>query len=119
MQYQLVDAGAVSDQIAAMMGDHIDFMKAPVGLVKDYVTSGDFHLLAFFNEQPTPITGDSHHAGAGRGFCGGQVFLLRLSKGHGPAVIARFSEALKRVCENPDFRRIRRRTCSMRWSMWP
>ena len=54
VQYQLVDAGAVSDQIAAMMGDHIDFMKAPVGLVKDYVTSGDFHLLAFFNEQRNP-----------------------------------------------------------------
>lgn len=31
VRYQLVDAGAVSDQIAAMMGDHIDFMKAPVG----------------------------------------------------------------------------------------
>lgn len=104
VQYQLVDAGAVSDQIAAMMGDHIDFMKAPVGLVKDYVTSGDFHLLAFFNEQRNPDYPEiPTMQELGVDFVVDKFFFCGFPKDTDPAVIARFSEALKRVCENPDF----------------
>ncbi len=104
IQYQLVDAGAVSDQIAAMMGDHIDFMKAPVGLVKDYVTSGDFNILAFFNEernQEYPEVPTMKELGVD--FVVDKFFFSAFPKGTDLAIVDKYSEALKRVCENPDF----------------
>ncbi|MCI8660408.1 MAG: tripartite tricarboxylate transporter substrate binding protein [Lachnospiraceae bacterium] len=104
LQYQLVDAGAVSDQIAAMMGDHIDFMKAPVGLVKDYVASGDFHVLAFFNEERNsdyPEVPTMKELGVD--FVVDKFFFCGFPKDTDPAIIDKFAKALERVCENPDF----------------
>jgi len=104
VQYQLVDAGAVSDQIAAMMGDHIDFMKAPVGLVKDYVASGDFHLLAFFNDERNADYPDvPTMKELGVDFVVDKFFFCGFPKDTDPAITQKFTEALKRVCENPDF----------------
>lgn len=104
LQYQLVDAGAVSDQIAAMMGDHIDFMKAPVGLVKDYVASGDFHLLAFFNEERNPDYPEvPTMKELGVDFVVDKFFFCGFPKDTDPAIIDKFAKALERVCENPDF----------------
>lgn len=104
VQYQLVDAGAVSDQIAAMMGDHIDFMKAPVGLVKDYVASGDFNLLAFFNEERNEDYPDvPTMKELGVDFVVDKFFFCGFPKDTDQAIINKYSEALKRVCENPDF----------------
>lgn len=104
VQYQLVDAGAVSDQIAAMMGDHIDYMKAPVGLVKDYVASGDFHILAFFNEERNPDYPDvPTMRELGVDFVVDKFFFCGFPKDTDPAIIQTFASALERVCENPDF----------------
>lgn len=104
LQYQLVDAGAVSDQIAAMMGDHIDFMKAPVGLVKDYVASGDFNLLAFFNEERNPDYPDvPTMKELGVDFVVDKFFFCGFPKDTDPAIIQKFTKALEKVCENPDF----------------
>lgn len=104
VQYQLVDAGAVSDQIAAMMGDHIDFMKAPVGLVKDYVTSGDFNLLAFFNDERNPDYPDvPTMKELDVDFVVDKFFFCGFPKDTDPAITQKFTEALKQVCENPDF----------------
>ena len=104
LQYQLVDAGAVSDQIAAMMGDHIDFMKAPVGLVKDYVASGDFHLLAFFNEERNP---DYPEVPTMKeldvDFVVDKFFFCGFPKDTDPAIIEKFTKALESVCQNPEF----------------
>ena len=104
LQFQLVDAGAVSDQIASMMGDHIDFMKAPVGLVKDYVASGDFHLLAFFNDERNADYPDvPTMKELGVDFVVDKFFFCGFPKDTDPAIIQKFTEALQRVCENPDF----------------
>lgn len=104
VQYQLVDAGAVSDQIAAMMGDHIEFMKAPVGLVKDYVTSGDFNLLAFFNDERNSDYPDiPTMKELGVDFVVDKFFFCGFPKDTDPAVTQKFANALKHVCENPDF----------------
>lgn len=104
VQYQLVDAGAVSDQIAAMMGGHIEFMKAPVGLVKDYVASGDFHLLAFFNDERNPDYPDiPTMKELGVDFVVDKFFFCGFPKDTDPAVTGKFAAALKAVCENPDF----------------
>lgn len=103
-KYQLVDAGAVSDQIAAVMGDHIDFMKAPVGLVKDYVTSGDFNILAFFNDsrnEDYPEVPTMKELGID--FIVDKFFFCAFPKDTDPAIIQKFTLAMENVCKNPDF----------------
>lgn len=103
-KFQLVDAGAVSDQIAAMMGDHIDFMKAPVGLVKDYVASGDFHILAFFNDERNEDYPDiPTMKEQGVDFVVDKFFFCGFPKDTDPAITRKFTNALKNVCSNPDF----------------
>lgn len=104
LQFQVVDTGAVSDQIAAMMGDHIDFMKAPVGLVKDYVTSGDFKILAFFNEERNEDYPDiPTMRELGHDFVVDKFYFAGFPLGTDPAIIAKFSTALKNVVEDPEF----------------
>lgn len=104
VQFQLVDAGAVSDQIASMMGDHMDFMKAPVGLVKDYVASGDFHILAFFNDERYEAYPDvPTMKELGVDFIVDKFFFCGFPLGTDQAIIDKFSGALEHICQNPDF----------------
>ncbi len=106
VKFQLVDSGAVSDQIGSMMGGHIDFMKAPVGLVKDYVESGDFHILAFFNEEryaDYPEVPTMKECGVD--FVVDKFFGTFFTPGTDPQIIAKFTSALKDICNNPDFQK--------------
>lgn len=106
VSFQLVDAGAVSDQIASMMGDHIDFMKAPVGLAKDYVASGDFHILAFFNQEHNPDYPDvPTMKEEGVDFVVDKFFGCFFPKDTDPAIIEKFSSALEQICQDPDFQK--------------
>ncbi|MDD3251377.1 MAG: tripartite tricarboxylate transporter substrate binding protein [Lachnospiraceae bacterium] len=104
VKFQLVDAGAVSDQIASMMGNHIDFMKAPVGLAKDYVASGDFKILAFFNEernQDYPDVPTMKEEGVD--FVVDKYFGCFFPKNTDPAIIEKFSKTLEEICKDPEF----------------
>ncbi len=104
VSFQLVDAGAVSDQIASMMGEHIDFMKAPVGLAKDYVASGDFNILAFFNEEHNPDYPDvPTMKEEGVDFVVDKFFGCFFPQQTDPAVIKKFSSALEKICQDPEF----------------
>jgi len=106
LKIQLVDSGAVSDQIGSMMGSHIDFMKAPVGLVKDYVESGDFHILAFFNEQRNMDYPDvPTMKECGVDFVVDKFFGTFFTPGTDPEIITKFTTALKDICNNPDFQK--------------
>lgn len=104
LQFQIVDTGAVSDQIAAMMGGHIDFMKAPVGLAKDYITSGNFHVLAFFNEERNKNFPDvPTMKEKGVNFVVDKFYYVGFPKGTDQTIIDKFSAALEAVCKNPEF----------------
>lgn len=106
VSFQMVDAGAVSDQIASMMGGHIDFMKAPVGLARDYVDSGDFHVLAFFNQERNPDYPDvPTMKEEGVDFVVDKFFGCFFPKGTDPAVIDKFSSTLEKICQDPDFQK--------------
>ncbi len=104
LEFQIVDTGAVSDQIASMMGDHIDFMKAPIGLVKDYVKSGDFNILGFFNEKRNEDYPDvPTMKEKGIDFVVDKFFFCGFPKGTDKAIIDKFTTALKVISENPEF----------------
>lgn len=104
VQFQIIDSGAVSDQIASMMGDHIDFMKAPVGLAKDYVAKGEFHILGFFNEKRnTKYPEIPTMQEQGIDFVVDKFFFCGFPIGTEPGIIDKFTMALKSIAKNPDF----------------
>jgi tripartite-type tricarboxylate transporter receptor subunit TctC len=104
LKFQIIDSGAVSDQIASMMGDHIDFMKAPVGLVKDYVTAGQFHILGFFNESRNPdYPKIPTMKQLGIDFVVDKFFFCAFPPKTDKAIINKFAAALKKVSKNPAF----------------
>ncbi len=104
VQFQIIDVGAIPDQIAAMMGDHIDFMKAPVGLAKDYVASGEFHILGFFNEERNEKYPDvPTMKEQGIDFVVDKFFFCGFPLQTDPAIIEKFTAALERVSKNPEF----------------
>ena len=104
VQFQLIDAGAVSDQIPALMGDHIEFMKAPLGLVKDYVTSGEFHLIGFFNEERHPKFPDTPTMKElGVDYIIDKFFGCFFTKGTPKEVLAKFDQAMQKLARDPGF----------------
>ncbi|MDR3201490.1 MAG: tripartite tricarboxylate transporter substrate binding protein [Spirochaetales bacterium] len=104
VRFQIIDSGAVSDQIASMMGDHIDFMKAPVGLAKDYIASKAFNILGFFNEnRNAKYPGVPAMKEKGINFVVDKFFFCGFPKGTSPAIIAKFTQALKNVASNRAF----------------
>ena len=101
---QIIDSGAVSDQIALMMGDHIDFMKAPVGLASDYIATGEFHILGFFNEERYEKYPDvPTMRELGIDFIVDKFFLCAFPPGTNQAIIDKFNNALRVVSEKPGF----------------
>lgn len=46
IRIQQVDLGSVNDNIAGLLGGHIDIMQAPYGIVKDYINAGEFAAVA-------------------------------------------------------------------------
>ncbi|SMP52552.1 Tripartite-type tricarboxylate transporter, receptor component TctC [Sphaerochaeta associata] len=101
---QIVDSGAISNQIASMMGGHIDFMKSPVGLVKDYVRTGEFNLLGFFNDNRNSDYPDIPTLKEkGLPFVVDKFFYAGFPKGTPNEIIEKFSSALERVSQNPEF----------------
>jgi tripartite-type tricarboxylate transporter receptor subunit TctC len=103
-QIQIVDTGAVSNQIAAMMGGHIDFMKAPLGLVKDYVASGEFNVLGFFcDERISNYPEIPTFKEVGLNYTVDKFYYCAFPKDTSPVIIEKFSAALEKVTQNPQY----------------
>lgn len=103
-EIQIVDSGAISNQIASMMGNHIDFMKSPIGLAKDYVRAGEFNVLGFFTEERIPAYPNVPALKEkGVDFVVDKFFYSGFPLGTSPVILDKYSAALKKVSENPAF----------------
>lgn len=103
-QIQVVDTGAVSNQIASLMGGHIDFMKAPLGLVKDYVESGEFNVLGFFSDERSDSYPDIPTLKEeGLNYTVDKFYYCAFPKDTSPVIIEKFSDALEKVTQNPEY----------------
>jgi len=101
---QIVDSGAIPNQVASMMGGHIDFMKAPLGLVKDYVRTGEFNLIGFFNEERHPdYPNVPTLKEKGIPFIVDKFFYAGFPIGTPDSIIQKYAAALERVSKNPEF----------------
>ncbi|MDG5788055.1 tripartite tricarboxylate transporter substrate binding protein [Evansella sp. AB-P1] len=58
IEYDILDFGAESDRMAALLGGQIDMIVTSVGNAIEYVESGDFKVLAVLNEERDPAAPD-------------------------------------------------------------
>ena len=101
---QVVDSGAIPNQVASMMGGHIDFMKAPLGLVRDYVRTGEFNLLGFFNEERHPDYPDVPTlAEKNVPFFVDKFYFAGFPKDTPSQIVDKFAAALEKVTSDPAF----------------
>ncbi len=100
----IVDAGGAADQITAMLGGQSDVSAFPYGLVKDQVAAGKMKYLCIFAEEENPlIEGVPTAKEAGVDISLTRKYAFFMPKDTPDEVVQTFTDALKRVSENPDF----------------
>lgn len=101
---QIVDGGAVGDRISSLMGGHIDISIMPMGNVKDYVATGDFVPLVLLNEERVePYMDIPVITEFDADVISYKFFGMFFNKGTNPAIVAKLSETLKEISEDPEF----------------
>ncbi len=104
VSFNKVDAGGGSERNAALLAQKIETNVNPYGVMKPYIDSGDFRVLAVFSENrsklfPTVPTAKEQ----GYNVVGSRAYFLSFPKGTDPAIIEKMADAMKQVSENPDY----------------
>jgi len=101
----LVDVGGNAEKTVALKGRKIDIINTQYGLTKDYFTTGDFICLGLLSNNRNPLFPDiptAKESGFPMEF--NKFFFYGMPKGTPAAVVERFSAAMKKVVENPDYK---------------
>mgnify|MGYP001048064346 CR=1 FL=1 len=106
IKYQLVDTGSLNDSIASLMGGHVDMIQSPLGIVKDYISSGEFNAVAVLSEKRTDFAPEIPTLKElGVDFVLPKYYYLGFPKGTPVEIQEKFRAALKKVVLNPDFKK--------------
>lgn len=100
----IVDAGGASEKITALLGGRVDVVPTSLGLVQDYLESGEFESLGVIAEERlegAPDIPTFEEQGVDMSI--DKVFYWAFSEDTPQEVVDRFSEALENVVENEDF----------------
>lgn len=104
IQMNMVDAGGNAAKIVALRGHKINLINVQYGIAKDYFTSGDFINLGLLSPQRNPLIPDvATTADAGFPLEFNKFFFFAMPKGTPQPVVEKFSAAVKRVVENPEY----------------
>ncbi|WP_044022473.1 tripartite tricarboxylate transporter substrate binding protein [Bacillus sp. SG-1] len=104
VEFNIVDAGGGADKITALLGGQVDIIPNPLGLVKDYIESGDmvslgvlseerieqFPNVPTFKEQGVDVTFD-------------KIYFWAFPPGTPDEVINTFSQAMEKAAVNEDY----------------
>jgi tripartite-type tricarboxylate transporter receptor subunit TctC len=106
VELNIVDVGGAADKIKALLAGQVDVVPTQLGLVQQYIESGDFRSLGVmaeerldgapdvqtFKEQGVDITFD-------------KFFFWAFPKDTPQDIVDQFSAALEKVANNPDFQK--------------
>lgn len=104
ISFNKVDAGGGADRNAALLANKIDTNVNPYGVMKPYIDSGDFRVLAVFSkdrsglfpEVPTAIE-------QGYDLIARRAYFLSFPKGTDPEIIEKISNAMEQVSSMPEY----------------
>lgn len=101
----LVDVGGNAEKTVALKGHKIDIINTQYGLTKDYFATGDFICLGLLSNNRNPLFPNiptTKENGFPMEF--NKFFFYGMPKGTPAAVVDRFSAAMKKVVDNPDYK---------------
>jgi tripartite-type tricarboxylate transporter receptor subunit TctC len=106
VEMNIVDVGGAAAKTAALKGGQIDVIGTQYGLVKDYIKNGDFKAIGVLSEKRNPAFPDvPTFKELGYNIAFTKFFFYSFPKGTPKEIIDRFSAAVKKVVENPDYQK--------------
>lgn len=104
VDFNIVDAGGGADRNAALLAQKIDINVNPYGVMKPYIDSGDFRVLAVFSEERSSLFPDVPTAKEqGYDILAQRAYFLAFPKGTDPRIIEKVSDAMGQVAEMPEY----------------
>lgn len=103
-KFNIVDVGGAADKITALLGGRVDIVPTSLGLVKNYVDSGDFVPLGIMSEERlegAPDVPTFKEQGVDIVF--DKSFYFAFPKETPDEVVSTFSKALESVTENTEY----------------
>lgn len=101
----LIDVGGNAAKTVALKGRKIDVINTQYGLTKDYFASGDFVNLGLLSDKRNPLFPDiptAKEQGFPINF--NKFFFYAMPKGTPADIVNKFSAAMKRVVDNPEYK---------------
>lgn len=100
----IVDAGGGTDRNAALLANKIDTNVNPYGVMKSYIDSGDFRVLAVFSEKRSSLFPDVPTAKEqGYDLIAHRAYFLSFPKGTDPKIVEKVSSAMEQVSKMPEY----------------
>lgn len=104
VKFNIVDAGTASEKTAALLGGKLDVIGTQYGLIKDYVTNGDFNCLGVMAAERVATCPEiPTFAEAGYDIVFNKFFYVAAPAGVDPAIIEKFNAACKNISESPEY----------------
>jgi len=102
--FNIVDAGGGTDRNAALLAGKIDTNVNPYGIMKPYIDSGDFRVLAVFSENRSKLFPDVPTAKEqGYNLIAHRAYFLSFPKGTDQRIIEKVSSAMEQVSKMPEY----------------
>ncbi|MFD1334488.1 tripartite tricarboxylate transporter substrate binding protein [Oceanobacillus iheyensis] len=104
-QFNIVDVGGAAEKVKALLGKQIDIVPTQLGLVQEYIKSGDFKALGIMADERlegAPDVPTFKEEGVDISF--DKFFFWAFPKDTPEEVVEKFSSALENVSNNPDFK---------------
>src|SRR5690625_3754477 len=105
VEFNIVDAGGASDKITALLGGRVDIVPTSLGLVQDYIESGELVSLGIIADDRLDAVEDvPTFEEQGVDMSVDKVFYWAFNPETPDEVVDTFSEALKNVVEDEEYR---------------
>lgn len=103
VDFNIVDVGGGTDRNAALLAGKIDSNVNPYGVMKSYIDSGDFRVVATLYEKRNELFPDIPTAiEQGFDWVGSRYYFASFPGGTDPEIVKIMEECLRRCCENPQ-----------------
>lgn len=105
IKFNEVDTGGTAARVTALLGKQTDIMSVPFGSVKDYVESKQFRVLGVYGSERISLIPDvPTFKEKGFDVIVPKYFFYVFPPKTPDDVVNRFSEALEKVCANPQMK---------------
>ena len=106
VEFQIVDAGTAAQKITELLGKRLDVIGTQAGLVRDYVTTGQFTILGIMSEDEMKIGDVTLKTVKEQGYdvVFSKFFYLAAPNAADDAVVAKLNEGLQKAIENEKFK---------------